>query len=137
MSTSTANIERAIGTIAHTELASTDPAATQRFLEKVFQWSFEKVNMLAGEYLSYETPGGSRGGIRATQPNEHPSSINYILVDDLDATVTKIKKAGGEIVLPRVDVPDMGSFLWFKVPGGPILACWQDAPNRGGKRSVD
>lgn len=121
---------RIIGAIAHTELASSDPAASRKFLEKVFDWSFEKVQMPAGEYFSFQTPGGTRGGVRATQNQEHPASINYILVDNLDEVTLKIKRAGGEIVLPRVDVPEMGSFLWFKVPGGPIMACWQDAPNR-------
>lgn len=81
-----------------------------------------------GEYLSYRTPGGGRGGIRPTRPRETPLSMNYVRVDDLDAAVTKIKRASGEIVLPRVDVPGMGSFFWFKIPGGPIMACWQDAP---------
>ena len=55
--------------------------------------------------------------------------MNYILVEDLDAAEKKIKDLGGEIVLPRVDVPEMGSFFWFKVPGGPLLACWEDAHN--------
>ena len=56
------------------------------------------------------------------------SSTTLHHVQDLDAATTKIKRAGGEIVLPRVDVPGMGSFFWFRVPGGPIMACWQDAP---------
>jgi predicted enzyme related to lactoylglutathione lyase len=56
--------------------------------------------------------------------------MNYVLVDNLKQAESKIRTAGGEIVLPPVDVPEMGSFFWFKVPGGPILACWADAPNR-------
>ncbi len=59
-----------------------------------------------------------------------PASINYILVDDLDATARRIEKARGEIVMPRVDIPGMGSFFWFKLPGGPILAAWQDASKK-------
>jgi len=114
-------------TMAFTELASTDPAATRRFLEKVFGWSFESVKMLGGEYLSFDAPGG-RGGIRPTQPKEMPGSTNYVRVPDLDAALTKIKASGGEVVLPRVDVPGMGSFFWFRIPGGPIMACWEDAP---------
>jgi predicted enzyme related to lactoylglutathione lyase len=114
--------------LAFTELASEDPAATQRFLERVFHWRFRSVRMPAGEYRSFEIPGGGRGGIRPTQPTESPSSLSYIRVPDLEIALVQVSKAGGAIVLPRVDVPHMGSFFWFKIPGGPILACWQDAP---------
>ncbi len=113
--------------LSHTELASTNPEASKKFMDKVFRWKFETVKTPTGKLFSYRTPGGAEGSIRPTQPKESPTSINYILVHGLDSMATRIKKLGGEIVLPRVDVPDMGSFFWFRVPGGPILACWEDA----------
>jgi uncharacterized protein len=116
------------GTMAFSELSSTDPAATRKFLERVFSWRFQSVQFPMGEYLSFRTPGSGQGGIRATQEKETPGSLNYVRVLDLDAARTKIERAGGEIVMPRVDVPGMGSFFWFRVPGGPVLAAWQDSP---------
>src|SRR5947208_3490 len=76
----------------------------------------------------FRTPGGGQGGIRPAQAKEIPGSTSYVRVDHLDAARKKVERAGGEIVLPRVDVPGMGSFFWFRAPGGPILAAWQDAP---------
>ena len=114
------------GTMAFSELSSTDPAATRNFLEKVFAWRFQSVKFPLGEYLSFEAPGGGRGGIRPVQAREIPGSMNYVRVDDLDAASRKIERAGGAIVLPRVEIPGMGSFFWFRIPGGPILAAWQD-----------
>jgi uncharacterized protein len=116
------------GVPAFTELASSDPGTTRRFLERVFGWTFESTKMPMGEYLSYRTSGGGQGGIRPTQSNEPPTSTNYVRVADLDAALQKIRRAGGDIVLPRVDVPGMGSFFWFRIPSGPVMACWQDAP---------
>jgi predicted enzyme related to lactoylglutathione lyase len=116
------------GTMAFSELSSTDPAATRNFLEKVFAWRFQSVKFPLGEYLSFEAPGGGRGGVRSVQAKEIPGSMNYVRVDDLDAAWRKIERAGGAIVLPRVDIPGMGSFFWFRIPGGPILAACQDAP---------
>src|SRR5436309_14123480 len=58
------------GTMAFSELSSTDPAATRRFLEKVFAWRFESLKFPLGEYLSFEAPGGSRGGVRPVQAKE-------------------------------------------------------------------
>jgi uncharacterized protein len=121
---------RELGMISHTEIASTDPVATRRFLERVFRWDFVTVKTPAGERFSFHTTGGADGSVRKTRSGERPASINYVLVEDLALAESEIKKTGGEIVLPRVDVPRMGSFFWFKVPGGPVLACWQDAPDR-------
>src|SRR5205807_5173994 len=75
-------------------------------------------------------PSPRRGPRRhPSRPGEEiPGSMNYVRVDDLDAASRKIERAGGAIVLPRVDIPGMGSFFWFRIPGGPILAAWQDAP---------
>lgn len=114
--------------MAFAELASTDPAATRRFLEKVFDWKFESLKMPMGEYLSFRTPDGGAGGVRPTQPKEQPESTNYVMVEDLASAEKRIRDEGGIIVLPRTDVPGMGRFFWFRVPGGPVMACWQDAP---------
>ena len=116
------------GTMAFSEFSSTDLAATRRFLEEAFGWRFESLKFPLGEYLSFEAPGGVRGGIRPVQAKEIPGSMNYVRVDDLDAALRRIERGGGAIVLPRVDIPGMGSFFWFRIPGGPILAAWQDAP---------
>lgn len=115
------------GGLAFTELASEDPPATQRFLERVFGWKFRSVQMPMGEYLAYETPD-SRGGIRPVRAPEPPSSLAYVRVHDLEDARRRVEAAGAKIVLPRVEVPGMGCFFWFRVPGGPLLACWQDAP---------
>src|SRR5438552_6742065 len=104
------------GSMAFSEFSSTDPAATRSFLEKVFGWRFESVKFPMGEYLSFRTPGGGQGGIRPAQAKEIPGSTSYVRVDDLDAARKKVERdaarkkverAGGEIVLPRVDVPGM------------------------------
>jgi hypothetical protein len=42
--------------------------------------------------------------------------MNYVLVEDLGAMEKKILASGGEIVLPRVDVPHMGVSLGLRHP---------------------
>lgn len=117
------------------ELASERPAETRRFLEAAFGWTFQERPMPRGTYLAFAVPGGGTGGIRPTQPTESPSTISYVRVPNLEAARTRVEAAGGTVVLPRVDVPGMGSFFWFQVPGGPVLACWQDAPPGTGSRA--
>jgi len=113
--------------MAFTELASTNPNETRKFLEEIFGWKFDSVQMPSGEYLTFQNPQGTTVGIRAVQKSESPGSTNYVRVEDLDKAEMSVRKRGGQIVLPRTDIPGMGSFFWFKIPSGPIMACWQDA----------
>jgi predicted enzyme related to lactoylglutathione lyase len=113
--------------IGFTELSSTDSQASREFLEKAFHWKFQEVQMLNRKYLTYQSPDGNTLGIRPAQKAEAPGSMNYVRVEDLHHAERSVKDAGGTIILPRTDIPGMGSFFWFKVPSGPLMACWQDA----------
>ncbi|HVH14277.1 MAG TPA: VOC family protein [Candidatus Angelobacter sp.] len=118
---------RTHGMMAFTELASTNPNETRKFLEETFGWKFDSVQMPTGSYLTFQNPKGTTVGIRTAQKSEIPGSTNYVLVDDLDQAERNVRKKGGQIILPRTDIPSMGSFFWFKIPSGPIMACWQDS----------
>jgi predicted enzyme related to lactoylglutathione lyase len=113
--------------MALTELASTNLSETRKFLEETFGWKFDAIQMPTGPYLTFQNPGGPTVGIRPTQKSEIPSSTNYVLVKDLDEAERNVRKKGGQIILPRTDIPGMGSFFWFKIPSSPIMACWQDS----------
>jgi len=118
---------RARGVMAFTELASTNPDETKRFLEDTFDWKFDAVQMPMGRYLTFQNPNGTTVGIRPAQKTEALGSTNYVRVEDLDVAEERVRRSGGQIILPRTDIPGMGSFFWFKIPAGPIMACWQDA----------
>ena len=85
------------------------------------------VQMPTGQYLTFQNPAGTTVGIRSAQKSEIPGSTNYVLVKDLAEAERNVQKKGGQIVLPRTDIPGMGSFFWFKIPSGTVMACWQDA----------
>src|SRR6266849_661983 len=118
---------RTHGMMAFTELAITNLNETRKFLEEKLGWKFDYVQMATGQYLTFQNPAGTTVGIRSAQKSEIPGSKNYVLVKDLAEAERNVRKKGGQIVLPRTDIPGMGSFFWFKIPSGPIMACWQDA----------
>jgi predicted enzyme related to lactoylglutathione lyase len=117
-------------TMGFTELSSTDSEASRLFLEKAFRWRFQGVQTANGEYLTYRSPEGNMLCIRAGQQAEAPASINYVRVQNLKQAEDNVRAANGKIVLPRTELPGMGSFFWFQIPSGPLMACWQDAPER-------
>src|SRR6266699_295872 len=111
---------RTQGAMAFTELASTNPTETRKFLEETFGWKFNSIQMPTGEYLTFQNLKGTTIGIRPAQKAEIPGSTNYVLVENLEDAEKNVRKKGGQIILPRTDIPGMGSFFWFKIPSGPV-----------------
>jgi uncharacterized protein len=113
-----------VGSIVHCELYSDDPEATQRFYTDVFGWSFQEIPN-AG-YWIVKAPTRPHGGmIKRRRPEKPggflpPSTLNYILVDSVDAAAKKIVKAGGKILVPKYEIPGMGFFSVFEAPGGVV-----------------
>jgi len=113
------------GAIVHVELSSKDPAATRKFYETVFAWKFKKEEMPDAEYWTFEAPSGPGGGLMEPMEGMGPSTMNYILVESVDAAVKKITSHGGKIIMPKTEIPKVGWFAIFKAPGGVAQAIYQ------------
>src|SRR5437899_11603123 len=93
------------GSITHTELISTDPAATKSWCQNVLGWTFQpSFPMPGGEYhlFAYSDKGG--GGVRHANANEAPGSLPCVHVADAAATFEKALSEGAEEVLKPVRV---------------------------------
>lgn len=116
--------------IQHIELPTTEAPKLKKFLEKQFGWKFETMKMPGLEYHSFRTPSGTGGGVFAAQPGQPIQAVPYVNVEDCDATLKSCQKNGAEILMPVTEVPGQGRFFQFRVPGGPILACWEQTNTR-------
>src|SRR5207249_8979372 len=94
------------GWITHTELVSSDPAATKAWCAAVLGWTFKPSFPMpgGGEYhlFAYSDKGG--GGIRRTNPSEAPGSSFSVHVADARAAFEKALRAGAEEMLPPTRV---------------------------------
>ena len=113
------------GAVVHVELTSKDPAATRKFLEGVFGWKFSKAEMPGMEYWTFEAPSGPGGGLQAPMNNSPAGTLNYLLVDSVEATVKKIKSHGGKIMMDRTEIPGVGWFAIYEIPGGVTQAVYE------------
>ncbi|SRR5258708_7748844 len=108
------------GWITHTELASSDPAATKVWCAKVLGWTFKPSFPLpgGGEYhlFAYSDKGG--GGIRKTNPSEAPGSSFSVHVADARAAFEKALGAGAEEILPPTQVMPGVTIAIVRAPGG-------------------
>ena len=108
------------GWITHTELASSDPAATKAWCAKVLGWTFKPSFLMpdGGEYhlFAYSDKGG--GGIRPNNPPEVPGSIPYIHVADTNAAFEKALQEGAEALLAPERVIKGVTIAIVRAPGG-------------------
>jgi predicted enzyme related to lactoylglutathione lyase len=106
--------------VTHFEIVATDIARAKEFYAKVFDWKFEKWEGAQDEYwmvltVPAGTPGAINGGLRkemGTDVKERTTSVNgfvcTIEVSDIDDILTKVTINGGEILMPKSDMPGVG-----------------------------
>jgi predicted enzyme related to lactoylglutathione lyase len=102
------------GAISHVELISKDPAKTIRFYEKVFGWKFDDTG---GDYWFTAPPALPTGALRGPQEGERPGALSYIEVKDIAQTLKDAEAAGGQVIVAKSEIPNMGHYAVFVAPG--------------------
>lgn len=111
-------------TINYLELPASDIAATKKFFEKVFNWSFQDYGH---EYTAFTEDRLDGGFYKSDKKSstEHGSTLIVLYSSDLETTREKIKNAGGQIIKPIFSFPG-GRRFHFTEPSGNELAVWSD-----------
>ena len=112
--------------VCHFEIPADDPEALAKFYTELFGWRIEK---LPGpmEYWMISTGGGGVGGGMMAKPHPEHRAMNYIQVESVDEYSDKVKQLGGQVVMPKTPVGDMGWFAVCVDPQGNCFALWEEA----------
>ncbi len=123
-------------TIIHFEIPANDVEKIRKFYAELFGW---KINKLPGfmEYYSIETvpmdekgnlkgPGVNGGLYKKEQPQQQP--LNYIYVESVDEYSKKVAALGGQIIMPKTEIPKMGWFALAKDPEGNVFGIFETMP---------
>lgn len=124
------------GRIVHFEIPFDDVDRAHAFYEKAFGWNMS--HMAEMNYTMVSTgpvseqgmptePGFINGGMLDREYNAATGPILVIDVDDLDAKLDEIQEMGGQVVVGRTEVADMGWSAYFKDPEGNVMGLWQSA----------
>ncbi len=117
------------GSIVHIEFPVRDRDRAKKFYGDLFGWKFQDFPEM--DYTLFETANPPGGGLFVPQEGQYDKgALNYILVEDVDAKSEEIEAAGGEIIVPKAEVPGQGWFAVFKDPEGTTLAIWKSAPQQ-------
>ena len=114
------------------ELMTTDAKAAESFYGKVVGWTPQAADQPGMPYTLLMA-GSSRIAGLMTLPAEacangaRPGWTGYIGVDDADAMVARIGKAGGSMRMPPMDIPGIGRFAMVADPQGAVFNLFQPA----------
>lgn len=109
------------------ELATGDKEAAQRFYSGLLGWQIEvSDDPRYGGYAMALLDGGQAAGITDKQDPSQPSAWSlYLGASDLDDLARRFADAGGTVVAPPFDIPEMGRMAVFQDPGGAFISGWQ------------
>jgi predicted enzyme related to lactoylglutathione lyase len=112
------------GTPIWYELMTADPDGSKAFYDNVIGWTIEAGPSGPMDYRMIDSGnGGQVGGVmRLTEEmiagGAKPTWLFYIGVDDVDASIAKIKAAGGSVLMPAWDIPGIGRLAMVADPQG-------------------
>ncbi len=102
------------------------------FYHSLFGWeAIEEHDMgpEMGPYRIYGKNGFQLGGMYKRPPSMPVNAFNvYILVDDVDKDTERVKAAGGQNIMPPMEVPGGDKIAGFTDPQGAVF--WLHAKKR-------
>jgi predicted enzyme related to lactoylglutathione lyase len=96
------------GKLVHFEIPAQDSDRAKTFYGNALGWSFGDSAMPGMEYFMTEA-GGQPGGAVYSMEGASPHLLLYFDTDDIDASVVKVREAGGEAP-DKQPIPHVG---WF------------------------
>lgn len=99
--------------ITHFEIPADDLGRARRFYSDLFGWNIEQAPGPAEYYFiqttNFQGGPGLSGGLRQRQ---HPQQqiMNYIDTPSIDEATAKVQQLGGQVIVPKTEIPGMGFF---------------------------
>ena len=112
------------GAFSWNELLTTDPAAAATFYAALFGWSVKEMGAEMGGYRVVSVGETGVGGIMKCPEGQPipPHWGAYVTVDDVEQTIAKCTELGGKVVVPPMDVPNVGRMALLQDPQGAVIS---------------
>lgn len=115
--------------IVHVELSAKDRKALSKFYADVFGWAVKDEDGL--NYTTFRAGQGVAGGFNpVNEQNPAGTVVVYIETDDVTASLNDVKKAGGTVITPEMEIPNTGKFGLFRDPQGNLIGLFKGYPMR-------
>jgi uncharacterized protein len=122
-----------VGAPCWIELFTKDPDTTRSFYSALFGWTAEAPNPDFGGYFNFQ-----KNGVRVAGGYQNDGSAGtpdmwsvYLATDDAQATADRAAANGATVVVPPMQVADLGTMEVFVDPGSAPVGGWQPGTHRG------
>jgi predicted enzyme related to lactoylglutathione lyase len=114
-----------------------DPEAVLDFYSGLFGWEFENVMPpgAGGKYFLARLRGSEVAAV-GSLPEALPQIATwgtYVWVESADDTASKVRAAGGGVVMEPFDIMDFGRMAYLTDPEGAAFSVWQAKEHRGAR----
>jgi predicted enzyme related to lactoylglutathione lyase len=90
--------------VTYFEVTGKDGAALQKFYSSAFGWKIDPAPVPGYGFVHSASKVQVRGGI-GTAPPHSPSGVKfYVQTEDMKATLRKIEKSGGKVLMPPTEI---------------------------------
>ena len=126
-----------VGAPCWVELFTSDPDVTRPFYEAVFGWTSESAGEEYGGYVNFSYCDDLVAGCMrnaGTSPDTRglgDSWTVYLAVENATITADEAAGNGGTVVMPAMEVMDLGSMAVLADPGGATIGIWQPGTHAG------
>jgi predicted enzyme related to lactoylglutathione lyase len=104
--------------VVHFEVTGKDGQKLQKFYSDAFGWKLDTNN--PGGYGMVKD-GELTGGFGTAQPGAPGGVTFYVRTDDAKATLAKIEKLGGRVLMPLTEVAPETTIALFADPEGHVV----------------
>ena len=107
------------GHVVHFEVTGKDGEKLQKFYAEAFGWKIDTNN--PGGYGMVRQENSLTGGIGAAQQGSPGGVTFYVHTEDAKATLAKIEKLGGRVLMPLTQVAPETTIALFADPEGHVV----------------
>ena len=123
------------GRVVHFEIHAADPDRAERFYNRVFDWEVRRWEGAPVDYRLITTGTDDQPGINGAIVERRgrldgkavTAFVCTVDVEDLAEVEEAVPAAGGEQVVDRQELENVGSFAYFKDTEGNIFGAMQSA----------
>ncbi len=124
------------GTFSWVDYSAKDLEGAKAFYSALFGWSLIEVPAPCEPYVMAQVSGKDVAAITGLSEDESQQGVpphwnSYVTVEDVNATATKIKDLGGQVLAEPFDVMEAGRMAVVADPIGAVFCIWQARQNIG------
>jgi predicted enzyme related to lactoylglutathione lyase len=122
-----------VGNPCWIELFTSDADKARAFYGELFGWTAEEMGPDYGNYINFQLKGEREAGCMHNDGSSGaPDNWNvYLETDDVQGAVDNAASNGGQVIVPAMDVSDLGRMGVVVDPGGASIGLWQPASFKG------